>query len=380
MKKCMLYCFFLIVVPVSTIVAEKKIIVPLDYKSIQSAINNASAGDTVYVMNNIYRENIVMADHILLLGKEPDKTILRGNTKDPVVKAANHSTMKNFTIERGGIGILSENTNMIIQNNIIRENRKTGIQCLISLPHIQNNIIADNEWSGIYCELVAYGSRTAIEHNIITDNGYSGITLSRKSGVLVQNNVFYRNRQYGIFVSKDSKKSRIIYNDFFNNRRNYNSNAVIDATNISRDPQFPLIQWASFDFLSNYKSPLIDLGKNGSPIGIVNEIGLKKLYKDSDEDAIADNEDKCPDIREDFDGFEDEDGCPENDNDKDGLFDSKDQCPDDAEDFDGYMDQDGCPDIDNDKDNIPDNRDKCPNRPETYNGHNDEDGCPDNNQ
>ena len=101
---------------------------------------------------------------------------------------------------------------------------------------------------------------------------------------------------------------------------------------------------------------------------------------DNDRDGIPDVDDKCPNIPEDKDGVEDEDGCPEgnkNDRDGDGILDDVDKCPDDPEDFDGFEDADGCPDPDNDKDRILDKDDKCPNEPETYNGYQDEDGCPD---
>jgi len=53
-----------------------------------------------------------------------------------------------------------------------------------------------------------------------------------------------------------------------------------------------------------------------------------------------------------------------------------DKCPNEPEDFDGFEDEDGCPDPDNDKDGIPDVVDKS-NEPETVNGVDDEDGCPD---
>ena len=98
---------------------------------------------------------------------------------------------------------------------------------------------------------------------------------------------------------------------------------------------------------------------------------------DRDGDGIPDDVDKCPDEPEDFDGFEDEDGCPDLDNDKDGIPDKLDLCPNDPEDKDGFEDEDGCPDPDNDHDRILDVNDKCPNEPETYNGFEDEDGCPD---
>ena len=98
---------------------------------------------------------------------------------------------------------------------------------------------------------------------------------------------------------------------------------------------------------------------------------------DLDGDGILDNVDKCPRVPEDRDGFEDEDGCPDDDNDRDGIPDKLDKCPDQPEDKDGFEDDDGCPDPDNDQDGIADLVDKCPNEPEDKDGFEDEDGCPD---
>ncbi len=100
---------------------------------------------------------------------------------------------------------------------------------------------------------------------------------------------------------------------------------------------------------------------------------------DNDKDGILDVDDACPDIPEDFDGDQDEDGCPEGsdgDRDGDGILDSRDKCPDVPEDKDGFEDEDGCPEPDNDKDGILDVDDACPNDPEDKDGFEDEDGCP----
>jgi outer membrane protein OmpA-like peptidoglycan-associated protein len=98
---------------------------------------------------------------------------------------------------------------------------------------------------------------------------------------------------------------------------------------------------------------------------------------DCDGDGIIGSLDKCPRDPEDFDGFEDEDGCPDPDNDGDGILDVNDKCPDQAEDFNGYQDEDGCPDADRDGDGIIDIEDKCPDQPEDIDGYMDSDGCPD---
>ncbi len=100
---------------------------------------------------------------------------------------------------------------------------------------------------------------------------------------------------------------------------------------------------------------------------------------DNDQDGIPDLVDQCPDLAEDKNGFEDDDGCPDatRDRDGDGILDHEDQCPDDPEDRDGFEDDDGCPDLDNDRDGLVDTEDQCPNDPEDIDGHEDEDGCPD---
>ena len=128
---------------------------------------------------------------------------------------------------------------------------------------------------------------------------------------------------------------------------------------------------------------------------------------DRDGDGIPDHADRCPDAPEDFDGNDDQDGCPEEedrdgdtimdavdecpdipgpvenngcpfeDRDRDGILDRDDKCPDEPEDRDNFEDEDGCPENDNDGDGILDTADRCPMLPETRNGFEDEDGCPD---
>jgi outer membrane protein OmpA-like peptidoglycan-associated protein len=100
---------------------------------------------------------------------------------------------------------------------------------------------------------------------------------------------------------------------------------------------------------------------------------------DNDRDGIPDGNDACPMDPETINGFDDADGCPDEipDSDGDGYTDDKDKCPSEPEDFDGFQDEDGCPDDDHDGDGIPNTSDKCPDEPEVYNNVQDEDGCPD---
>jgi len=135
----------------------------------------------------------------------------------------------------------------------------------------------------------------------------------------------------------------------------------------------------SFLSLGAGRGLLPDKGANPdfrAMIGIVFEPNIG----DRDGDGIKDDVDKCPDEPEDFDGFQDEDGCPDPDNDHDGIPDIDDKCPDIPENRNGVDDEDGCPEgstNDRDGDGIPDNIDKCPDEPEDKDGFQDDDGCPD---
>ena len=121
-------------------------------------------------------------------------------------------------------------------------------------------------------------------------------------------------------------------------------------------------------------------------LSIYKEFGRAEIEKvvevvkgpaDTDGDGLTDDVDKCPQEPEDKDGFQDDDGCPDNDNDGDGIPDTADKCALEPEDKDGWQDDDGCPEADNDADGIPDAADKCPNEPEDKDGFQDDDGCPD---
>lgn len=97
---------------------------------------------------------------------------------------------------------------------------------------------------------------------------------------------------------------------------------------------------------------------------------------DDDQDGVREMDDRCPNAREDRDGFEDNDGCPDNDNDQDRIPDERDRCPNQPEDADNFQDTDGCPEPDNDGDNIVDADDRCADEAAGARPDPDNRGCP----
>jgi hypothetical protein len=95
-------------------------------------------------------------------------------------------------------------------------------------------------------------------------------------------------------------------------------------------------------------------------------------HYDFDKDGVSDENDMCPNLKEDNEGAID--GCPSNfvpwyDQDYDGIVDHIDKCPDLKENYNRYKDYDGCPDslviydssrlIDSDGDGFDDYDDHC---------------------
>ena len=64
---------------------------------------------------------------------------------------------------------------------------------------------------------------------------------------------------------------------------------------------------------------------------------------DRDGDGVPDDRDECPDLPEDRDGIQDDDGCPEDDADGDGILDIEDACPLDPGNASSDPKQNGCP-------------------------------------
>ena len=82
---------------------SKTIVVPDDYSLIQDAINNAIAGDTVYIKKGTYVENPVVNKSVSLVGENRDKTII--DVTAGLKVECNKVTITGLTIYDGWQGI-----------------------------------------------------------------------------------------------------------------------------------------------------------------------------------------------------------------------------------------------------------------------------------
>ena len=155
-------------------------LVPDDYLTIQEAINNATEGDTIFVREGTYYENVVVNKSISLIGENKDSTVIDGNlTGTVVVITANSTSISGFTIQNSGefphSGIYLNSTAdcEIIGNVIINHYDGIGLSRTVNSTIVENSVI-DCERDGI---MLAWSQENEIASNDVTRSSNNAIEL-----------------------------------------------------------------------------------------------------------------------------------------------------------------------------------------------------------
>ena len=190
------------------------------FTTIQEGIDKAKSGETIYIYNGIYFENLVIDKSIILIGENKNNTIIDGRTAGNTIKInADYVTIKNLTIQHSGLiypnsGInISSNYN-IIENNLITDNFY-GITIYFSKENtIKNNIIQNDDHCGIY---ISNSKNNSIIDNTIQNNYYNGVGLYYTSdNNIIKDNIFYKNGFCGVNI-RISSNNEVINNNFSDN-------------------------------------------------------------------------------------------------------------------------------------------------------------------
>jgi len=192
-----------------------------DFTKIQDAINAASSGDTVYVYNGTYYENIVVNKSLSLVGENKFNTTIDGSGSGTLVSVtANNVNVTGFTIKNGfygGIRVRSSYNN--ISGNTVMD-IVAGHSILLT-GNTQNIISSNTVVNGIVGVALSSSSHNTISSNILALNrafgGGSGIQLAGSSENVINKNTIYLN-DYGInFFTSTNSNNTICQNIVYSN-------------------------------------------------------------------------------------------------------------------------------------------------------------------
>lgn len=272
---------------------------PNNFSSIQSAIDFANNGNTIYVYNDSspYYENLLIDKPIILFGEDMNTTIIHGISKNRnvIFITSNLVKISGFTIQHSSglhyAGIWLDNSDFCtIRNNIVTSNFNYGVVLngssfnniyenqIMQNNHgivgggfekpsnyniIKYNNISANNNNGIG---FAWSKRNILYKNIISDNG-KGIQLHYTHKNIIYKNLISNNsyialhsiesRQNNIFCNNIQNNAEDVYfrimNPFKNNRflRNYWNGPLFHPKLIYGELQRPGkdSKWVEIDWL-----------------------------------------------------------------------------------------------------------------------------------
>jgi len=171
---------------------------PNNYTTIQSAIDNASDGDTVFVYNGTYYEHLIINKSLKLKGEDKCSTIISGLNQNTIFIISDFVSVCGFTIQGNynfhGIYI-KDSELCIVDNNIIYLNRYGIVIASSSFIQILNNLILNNTYGGIY---FFTSNNSIIDDNFISDNGGHGIDMFYSPYNTIRDNCIHWNKDCGI--------------------------------------------------------------------------------------------------------------------------------------------------------------------------------------
>lgn len=244
------------------------LIVPDQYPTIQDAIDNASAGNTVFVKEGTYNVSGLYIDKPLsLVGEDSQKTVIYSNAyaigglnTEAIDIVTNHVTVTGFTIignnlesssiylsginsqpsqpsdckiigniiENNLNGIATGGENNIISDNFITNNSDCGIQLSSSDSAIVGNTLSGNGGFGV---IIDGCQDVTIKQNDIVNNGFGNETnlinqlggLDIQDGpVFVYENNITNNFGFGVQFDVNASYSKVYNNNIIGNGRGIN--------------------------------------------------------------------------------------------------------------------------------------------------------------
>jgi parallel beta-helix repeat protein len=187
-----------------------------NFTNIQNAIDNSSNGDTIFVYNGIYNEEIKINKSINLVGESSEETIINGCFEQGVVAGLPQPEYKNIVIT-----VLANNVNITgfnITDKTGKCNHHSARSCsgIFLLKCDKNNIFGNIFFNlGLGGIIAIHSNNNILSNNIFCNTFISGIILDNSTDNIVENNNFLQNHLYSTFFL--GCKNTLIKNNIIKN-------------------------------------------------------------------------------------------------------------------------------------------------------------------
>jgi parallel beta-helix repeat protein len=171
------------------------------WNSVQEGVDDANNGDTVYVFNGTYHENVVVDKTVNLKGEDRRSTIIDGSgAKDVVYVSADWVNVTGFTVTRSGGANYDGIALFYVEKCYITDNIVSYNNRGIVLSYSSNNTVINNTASNNYHGLYVWQSNNTIIVNNTASNIWNDIFVRSSVGNELANNTMDAN---GIQISGD---------------------------------------------------------------------------------------------------------------------------------------------------------------------------------
>ncbi|MCK4456389.1 MAG: right-handed parallel beta-helix repeat-containing protein [Thermoplasmata archaeon] len=189
---------------------------PGNHTTIQSAINSAGDGDTVFVYNGTYTEPVAIIRPLTLIGEDRDATVIDGDGMWTVVNViSDWVNFTGFTVTNSGrtwgqAGIKVDTVQNVKVTNVIAKGNYVGID----FSQADGNIVVNSTITDNYVGINLYDSRSiSVTGNEIRSNDLAGVWVFFGQGIMDSNNLsdngigFYMYASTGDLLTNNSMVS-----------------------------------------------------------------------------------------------------------------------------------------------------------------------------